>query len=35
MGGLNNLNFIRYMETYPQDDIKFIFKESTHASISE
>lgn len=35
MGGVNHLNFIRYMETYPQDDIKFVFKESVHSGLSE
>jgi len=34
MGGLNNLNFIRYLEAYPQDDIKFIFKENIHSGLS-
>ena len=35
MGGVNNLNFLRYMETYPQDDIRFVFKESVHSGLTE
>lgn len=32
---LNNLNYIRYMAAYPQDDIKFVFREKVNASLNE
>jgi hypothetical protein len=35
MSGVNNLNYIRYMETYSQDDIRFLFKETVHSGLTE
>lgn len=32
---LNNLNYVRYHQTYPSDDFKFIFKEKVNASTVE
>ena len=32
---LNNLNYIRYLEVFPEDDIKFIFREKVNASSIE
>ncbi len=32
ISSLNHLNFIRYSQTYPQDDFKFIYKEKVNAS---
>lgn len=29
---LNNLNFVRYIASYPSDDIRFVFTEKVHAS---
>jgi hypothetical protein len=29
---LNNLNFIRYGQTYPNDDFKFVYREKVNAS---
>jgi len=34
LSSLNNINYLRYIEAYPNDDIKFIFKETVHASLS-
>jgi hypothetical protein len=34
LSSLNNINYLRYIEAYPKDDIKFIFKETVHASLS-
>lgn len=32
---LNNLNYFRYMRSFPQDDIAFVFREKMNASVSE
>lgn len=32
LAALNHLNYIRYHESYPNDDFKFIFKEKVNAS---
>lgn len=35
MCALNNLNYFRYMRSFPQDDIKFVFRERVNVSASE
>ena len=35
VSSLNHLNFIRYRQAFPTDDIKFIFLEKVNANVSE